>query len=59
VIDGQNRMCDEQKRLCAGHIPELATFGARDGPFYIDAAMTLPLPPGDGRMTGGCPSTPP
>jgi hypothetical protein len=28
-----------------------ATFRARDGPFYIDAAVTLPPPPGDGRMT--------
>lgn len=28
-----------------------AVFKARDGPFYIDAAVTLPPPPGDGRMT--------
>jgi hypothetical protein len=28
-----------------------ATFSARDGPFYIDAAVTLPRPPGDGQVT--------
>jgi hypothetical protein len=28
-----------------------AAFRARDGPYYIDARVTLPRPPGDGRMT--------
>lgn len=28
-----------------------AAFRARDGPFYIDALVTLPRPPGDGAMT--------
>jgi hypothetical protein len=27
-----------------------AAFRARDGPFYIDARVTFPAPPGDGRM---------
>ncbi len=28
-----------------------ATFRVRDAPFYVDARVTLPPPPGDGRMT--------